>query len=74
VSAGQAVLALGLVSVFIVALAFVAPFLGGFENIIGIAIIAFGLWEAYKINRRAAAEINGPWSVKSQPPAAAAGE
>ena len=37
------------------------PFLGGFENIIGIAIIAFGLWEAWKINKRPA--ITGPHTV-----------
>lgn len=37
------------------------PFLGGFENILGIAIIAFGLWEAWKINKRPA--ITGPHTV-----------
>ena len=44
------------------------PFLGGFENIIGIAIIAFGLWEAWKINKRPA--ITGPHTVaRSNTPA-----
>jgi len=37
------------------------PFLGGFQNIIGIAIIAFGLWEAWRINKRPA--ITGPHTV-----------
>jgi hypothetical protein len=37
------------------------PFLGGFENILGIAIMAFGLWEAWKINKRPA--ITGPHTV-----------
>jgi hypothetical protein len=53
------------VAIAIVALplAYAAPFLGGFENILGIAIIAFGLYEAWKINRRQRAEISGPHAV-----------
>jgi len=31
--------------------------------IIGLAIIAFGLWEAWKVNRRMDVEITGPFSV-----------
>ena len=52
---------IGLVVLFGVMLAL--PFLGGVENIIGIAIIAFGLWEAWKINKRPA--ITGPHTVAS---------
>jgi hypothetical protein len=79
VSPGQAIVALGILSVLVVALAYVAPFLGGFENIIGLAIIAFGMWEAWKINRRVAPEISGPWNVASPasspvPPPIPAGE
>ena len=37
------------------------PFFGGFENILGIAIMAFGLWEAWKINKRPA--ITGPHTL-----------
>lgn len=29
-----------------------APFLSGFENIIGIAIMGFGLWQAWAMNRK----------------------
>jgi hypothetical protein len=73
VSVAQAIVAVGLLFVFVVGLAYVAPFLGGFENIIGLAIIAFGVWEAWKINRRASAEISGPWSVTSPASSPAAG-
>ncbi|HYI09937.1 MAG TPA: hypothetical protein VEK57_12835 [Thermoanaerobaculia bacterium] len=51
--------------VYIVAFVFsyAAPFLMGFENIIGLLIIAFGLWEAWKINKRSDDAITGPFSV-----------
>lgn len=39
------------------------PFLMGFENIIGLLIMAFGLWEAWKINKRSDDELTGPFSV-----------
>jgi len=48
-------LALGLV----LGLAFVAPFLGGTRNIMGILIIGIGLYEAWKINRRV--PLSGPF-------------
>ena len=47
----------------IIVLAAVRPFLAGFENIIGILIIAFGLWQAWQINRRVTICITGPFSV-----------
>lgn len=56
---GGFLMAIGVV--FAIALA--APVLGGFENIIGLLIIAFGLWEAWKINQRRTLAINGPFSV-----------
>ena len=56
---GQA--ALGLLAIFAIAAA--APFMAGASNIIGLAIIAFGLWEAWKINRRVALNITGPFTV-----------
>lgn len=47
----------------IILLAAATPFLAGASNIIGILIIGFGLWEAWKINRRVDEVINGPFSV-----------
>jgi hypothetical protein len=39
------------------------PFLAGFENIIGLVIIAIGLYEAWKLNKRAELNVAGPFKV-----------
>jgi len=44
-------------------LAAAIPFLGGFENIIGLLIIGFALYEAWKINRRTPLQISGPYRI-----------
>lgn len=51
--------------VYIVAfvIAYAAPFLMGFDNIIGMIIIAIGIWEAWKINKRVDVTITGPYTV-----------
>ncbi len=49
--------------IFVVAFAFVAPFLAGFENILGILIIGFGLWQAWQLNRKRPFEVSGPFQV-----------
>jgi hypothetical protein len=46
-----------------VPLAFAAPFLAGFENILGILIIGFGLWQAWQLNRKRPFEVSGPFQV-----------
>jgi hypothetical protein len=61
----QLLLAVG----FLLAFAMAAPFLGGFENIVGILIIGFALWEAWKINRRVPMEIEGPFRLARTLPA-----
>lgn len=40
-----------------------APFLMGFENIIGLALIAFALWEAWRVNKRPVKKIIGPFRL-----------
>lgn len=45
------------------------PFLGGLENILGIVIIAIGLYEAWKINRAPRREITGPHQLNQPGPA-----
>jgi hypothetical protein len=47
----------------ILAFAFATPFLLGAQNLIGLLIIAFGLYEAWKINKRPHLDIQGPFSV-----------
>jgi len=50
--------ALGLFALFVLAL----PFLQGFQNIIGLLIIAFGLYQAWKLNRRVRLVFDGPFT------------
>jgi hypothetical protein len=58
-------LILGVLTIFGIAAAL--PFLAGFENILGLLIIAFGLWEAWKLNKRPAFEILGPLTIGAAP-------
>jgi hypothetical protein len=60
---------IGVLALFAVAAAL--PFLAGFENILGLLIIAFGLWEAWKLNKRQELEILGPLTIGAPPPAPA---
>lgn len=43
------------------ALAIVSPLLAGFHNILGIVVIAIGLWEAWRFNRRVPVQFTGPF-------------
>jgi hypothetical protein len=63
-TAGQAVVALALFSLLMLAL----PFLGGFENIVGLFIIGIGLFQAWAMNRRQPLLIEGPFQVGKSPP------
>jgi hypothetical protein len=49
--------------VLLFAYAMVAPFLMGFENILGLIIIAIGLYEAWKLNKRMPVSITGPFTI-----------
>jgi hypothetical protein len=53
-------------------LAAAAPFLAGLDNIIGILIIGFALWEAWKMNRRVPMQIEGPFRLAAAPPSVGA--
>jgi hypothetical protein len=57
----------GFVVLVILAIAIAAPFLGGFENIIGLVIIGIGLYEAWKLNRRHQLTITGPHTLARAP-------
>ena len=45
-------------------LAYMLPFLMGFENAIGILIIGFALWQAFRMNARAKIELQGPFRLQ----------
>jgi len=56
-SPGRFFKALGMLFLFSLAL----PFLGGIDNLMGIAIILFGLYEAWKVNAGRPFEVTGPF-------------
>jgi hypothetical protein len=66
---GEAVMAIALLFAFVFALSLAAPFLAGVENIIGLLIIAFALWEAWKFNARVPLPITGPYELGPAPTA-----
>ena len=65
----QGIAALALAVLFLLVLAFAAPFLAGFGNIMGIIIIGIGLYEAWKMNSTSPVVITGPYRLafKDQP-------
>jgi hypothetical protein len=62
---GEALMGVGA----ILLLAAAMPFLMGARNLIGLLIIGFGLWEAWKLNRRTDLSISGPFQVAAASPA-----
>jgi hypothetical protein len=48
-------------------IAAVIPFFGGVQNILGIVIIAIGVWQAWKINQRPSLAIAGPFEIRDRP-------
>ena len=55
--------------VFLLGLLYATPFLAGLENAIGILIIGFALYQAWKLNTKAELRITGPYQVGATPPA-----
>lgn len=51
---------------FFAGLVLALPFLAGLENLMGIAIIGFALYEAWKVNRRIAFEVSGPYDASAR--------
>ncbi len=62
-SAAEVMIGLLMFAIFVAAI----PFLAGFDNLIGLLIIGFALWEAWKMNRVHVPVIEGPYSVGSPP-------
>ena len=52
-----------------VPIAYAIPFLMDFENVIGILIIGFALWQAFRMNARAKIELQGPFRLEVRDPA-----
>ena len=49
--------------VLLIGVLYALPFLAGIQNVIGILIIGFALYEAWKLNRRAELSVTGPHQV-----------
>jgi hypothetical protein len=54
---------LPLALLFLLGFLYTVPVIVGFQQPIGLFIIGFALWEAWKINRRVRLEITGPYSM-----------
>ena len=52
---------------FVFAFALIAPVLAGTDNLIGIIIIGIGLYQAWKINKRRALVVSGPYRLGERP-------
>ena len=68
VTALDMVIALVVVTAFVFVFSMATPFLMGAQNIIGLLIIGFALWEAWKFNRRVIIPVTGPYRVGEGPP------
>lgn len=55
--------------VFLVGVAMAAPFLQGIGNVIGVLIISFGLWQAWKLNAATPLAVAGPFRLDAAPAA-----
>jgi hypothetical protein len=53
--------------VFLLGLLYATPFLAGLENAIGILIIGFALYEAWKLNKKAELRVTGPYQMEAGP-------
>lgn len=59
----KALLGLALLAVIVFVISLAAPFLAGAQNLIGLLIIGFALWEAWKINSGRSVRFAGPYSL-----------
>ena len=53
---------------FLIGLSLISPFLGGTENVIGLFIIAIGLYQAWKLTRALPVQVLGPFSLAPPKP------
>jgi hypothetical protein len=62
-SAGAVILALAAV----IAIVLASPFLAGIQNVLGILIIGFALYEAWRVNAYTPLQIEGPFQIGASP-------
>ena len=69
VNVGEAFGALAMLIVLVFGIALTVPFYDIKENLIGLLIIGFALWEAWKFNQYRPLQISGPYQMGSAPTA-----
>lgn len=69
-SAGGVLLAFA----FLFGLAMASPFLQGAGNVLGLLIISFGLWQAWKLNAAVAVAVDGPFQLAAAAPPPVSGD
>lgn len=62
-TAGERVVGIALILAIAFAFSLSAPFLEGTDNLIGLLIIGFALWEAWRFNAYAPLVVSGPYQV-----------
>lgn len=67
VTGASRIAGLAVVVALVFGVAMAAPFLEGAGNVIGLAIIAFGLYQAWKLNAATSLEIAGPFRLDPPP-------
>jgi hypothetical protein len=67
-SGGQLAVGVVVAVVFILAIAYAAPFLGGAQNLLLLVIIFFGLQQAWRMNKKMQLAINGPYQASGGGP------
>jgi hypothetical protein len=67
-SAGRRAIAIVLLVILVFVVSLAAPFLAGMQNLIGLLIISFALWEAWKFNKHRPIPITGPYQIGTPPP------
>jgi len=53
--------------VIMIPIAYAAPFLAGLQNVLGILIIGFGVYQAWKLNKKADLKVSGPYRLAARP-------
>jgi hypothetical protein len=66
-SGAEKLAALAMLAFLVCKLALIIPFAGLPENLIGLLIVGFALWEAWKINARRLPPIMGPYQINPSP-------
>ncbi len=60
----------GAAMVALLVLLLISPFMGGVSNLLGLLILGFGLFEAWRVNKRVPVQVTGPYHLRKDAPLA----